>query len=83
MWEQITDSEYVYIKPYKFNCDYFINSAIDYEACIYATYLKPLLEEVKDAEATWPLFAALDKFAKLDKKVIPDNSLLWEFLNKD
>lgn len=83
MWEQITDSEYIYIKPYKFMCDYFINSAIDYEACLYATYLKPLLEEVKEEESTWPLFAALDKFAKLDKNVIPENSLLWEFLNKD
>ena len=83
MWKQITDSEYIYIKPYKFMCDYFINSAIDYEACIYATYLKPLLEDVKEEEATWPLFKALDKLAKLDKDIVPEGSLLWEFLKKD
>jgi len=83
MWKQITDSEYVYIKPYKFMCDYFINSAIDYEACLYANYLKPLLENVKEEESTWPLFKALDKFAKLEKNIVPDGSLLWEFLNKN
>ena len=83
MWEQITDSEYIYIKPYKFMCDYFVNSAIDYEACLYATYLKPLLENVKEEESTWPLFKALDKFAKLEKNIVPEGSLLWEFLNKD
>ena len=80
LWSQITESEYLYIKPYRFDCDYFINSSIDYEICIYANYLKPLLEKVKDEQVTWPLFAALDKLAKIDKKDLPSTTLLWEFL---
>lgn len=79
-WQTITDSEYVYIKPYRFMCDYFINSSIDYEPCVYATCLKPLLDKVQDSESTWNLFRALDKFAKLEMTVVPENSLLWEFL---
>lgn len=82
MWESITKSEYVYIKPYKFSCDYFINSSIDYELCLYANYLKPLLDNAKDAEATWPLYEVLDKLAKLEKDILPENTLLWEFLKK-
>ena len=83
LWQQITESEYLFIKPYRFSCNYFINSSIDYEICLYVKYLKPLLENVKNEQATWPLYAALDKLAAIDSKQIPDNTLLWEFLKKE
>ena len=84
MWTVITESEDIYIKPYRFTCDYFINSSIDYEICLYAKYLKPLLEKVIDSRATWPLFEALDKLAMIDMDQVPSSSLLWEFLeNKE
>lgn len=80
MWYTITQSEDIFVKPYRFTCDYFINSAIDYELCLYAQYLKPLLENVKDQKSTWPFFKVLDKIAILNIADVPRTSLLWEFL---
>jgi hypothetical protein len=42
-----------------------------------------MLEKVKDVQSTWELFEVLDKMAKLENNIIPEDSLLWEFLKKN
>lgn len=80
MWKFITDCEEIYIKPYKYTADYIINSTHNYEPLVYAKYLKPLLETTENNEMANELIEILNACEKVNKKFIPDNSMIWEFL---
>ena len=49
---------------------------------LYAKYLKPLLMQTEGNDEVYRLIKPLDASEKLDKSVIPENSMLWEFINK-
>ena len=79
MWKNVLKGEDIYIKPYKNEASYLLDSTHIYEPLVYATYLIPLLEKSNSKEAK-ELIKMLDKCGKLSKNVVPKNSLLWEFL---
>lgn len=81
-WEHTLASEDLYIHPYKQTVDYIINSTHRYELMLYAKYLKPLLMQTEGNDEVYRLIKPLDASEKLDKSVIPENSMLWEFINK-
>lgn len=81
-WHSVRKGEQENIKPFKLNSDYFLNTSIKYEVLVYNTYFKPMLMTSPLTDETMLLIGALDKCAKLDKSLIPENSLLWEFLIK-
>ncbi len=81
-WQMVRKGEKQNIKPFKLNSDYFLNTSIKYEVMLYNTYFKPMLLEAPPTKQSTLLIAALDKCATLDKSLVPENSLLWEFLIK-
>ena len=81
-WEHTITSENLYIHPYKETVDYIINSTHRYELLLYAKYLKPLLTQTEGNEEVYRLIKPLDACEQLDKSVIPNDSMLWEFINK-
>ena len=81
-WDHTIISENLYIHPYKETVDYIINSTHRYELMLYAKYLKPLLTQSEGSKEIYRLLKPLDASEKLDKSVIPENSMLWEFINK-
>ena len=81
-WDHTIVSENLYIHPYKETVDYIINSTHRYELMLYAKYLKPLLTQSEGSKEIYRLLKPLDASEKLDKSVIPENSMLWEFINK-
>ena len=81
-WEHTVSSENLYIHPYKETVDYIINSTHRYELMLYAKYLKPLLTQTEGNKDIYHLIKPLDASEKLDKSIIPENSMLWEFINK-
>ena len=81
-WKHTLESENLYIKPYKQSVDYIINSTHRYEPLLYAKYLKPLLLQEEGNEELYTLLKPLDACEKLNKILVPDDSLLWEFLVK-
>ena len=81
-WQAVRKGEKQNIKPFKLNSDYFLNTSIKYEVMIYNTYFKPMLLEAPPTKQSALLISALDKCAKLEKNLVPDNSLLWEFMTK-
>ena len=83
-WESVRRGEKRYIFPYQENADVMFNSALVYEGSALAPLAEPLLRQVpygteEHVEAK-RLLAFLDWFLPLNIDLIPDNSILREFI---
>ena len=83
-WESVRRGEKRYIFPFQENADVMFNSALMYEGSALASLAEPLIRQVpygteEHIEAK-RLLAFLEWFLPLDIELIPDNSILREFL---
>jgi uridine kinase len=83
-WESVRRGEKQYIFPYQENADIMFNSALVYEASALAPFAEPLLRQVpfrtvEHIEAK-RLLSFLEWITPLDNELIPDNSILREFI---
>ncbi len=83
-WESVRRGEKRYIFPYQENADVMFNSALVYEGSALAPLAEPLLRQVpyqtdEHIEAK-RLLTFLDWFLPVDTELIPDNSILREFI---
>ncbi len=83
-WESVRRGERKYIFPYQENADVMFNSALVYEGGVLASLAEPLLRQVsfgtdEHVEAK-RLLAFLDWFLPIDSNLIPDNSMIREFI---
>lgn len=85
-WESVRRGEKRHIFPYQENADEMFNSALVYELSALKPVVEPLLRQVpygtpEHIEAK-RLLAFLEWFQPVDEELIPDNSILREFLGK-
>jgi uridine kinase len=85
-WESVRRGEKRYIFPYQENADVLFNSALVYEVSALAPLAEPLLRQVpygtpEHVEAK-RLLAFLEWFLPLPPDLVPDNSLLREFIGR-
>ncbi len=84
MWENVLLGEKKYITPYKYTGDITINSLHIYEPCVTAAKAVPYLDMVGKSSPEYDyaqyLIERAEQFYGIDEKLIPDNSLLREFL---
>ncbi len=83
-WNSVRRGEKRYIFPYQENADVMFNSALMYEGSALAALAEPLIRQVpygteEHIEAK-RLLAFLEWFLPLDTDLIPDNSILREFI---
>lgn len=83
-WESVRRGEKRHIFPYQENADVMFNSALVYEVSALKTLAEPLLRQVsfgtpEHIEAK-RLLRFLEWFLPVEKDVIPDNSILREFI---
>ncbi len=83
-WESVRRGEKQYIFPYQDNADAMFNSALVYEMSALKSVAEPVLRQVPSdtlerIEAK-RLLAFLEWFLPLDIDMIPDNSILREFI---
>jgi uridine kinase len=83
-WESVRRGEKRYIFPFQENADVFFNSALAYELSALKPIVEPLLRQVpygtpEHIEAK-RLLAFLEWFLPTDSSLIPDNSILREFI---
>jgi uridine kinase len=83
-WESVRRGENNFIFPFQENADVMFNSALVYEGSALAPLAEPLLRQVpfgtvEHVEAK-RLLAFLEWFLPLDVELIPDNSILREFI---
>lgn len=83
-WESVRRGEKRYIFPYQENANEMFNSALVYELSALKSLAEPLLRQVPyNAEEyieAKRLLAFLEWFLPLDISLIPDNSILREFI---
>ena len=83
-WESVRRGEKKYIFPYQENADVMFNSALVYELAVLKPLAEPLLRQVPfgtpEHIEVKRLLALLDWFLPLDSRMIPDDSLLREFI---
>ncbi len=83
-WESVTRGEKRNIFPYQEHADEIFNSALVYELGALKPFAEPLLRQVpfgtpEHVEAK-RLLALLEWFTPIDGELVPDNSLLREFI---
>lgn len=83
-WESVRRGEKRYIFPFQENADVMFNSALVYEGAALGPLAEPLLRQVPygtpaHVEAK-RLLAFLEWFLPMDTQMIPDNSILREFI---
>lgn len=84
MWQNVLDGENNYIRPYKSVSNITINSIHMYEPCILRRKAIPLLREISCEHPryhyTSHLLTQLERFVPVDESLVPDNSILREFI---
>jgi uridine kinase len=83
-WESVRQGEKQNIFPYQENADVMFNSALVYELAALKPIVEPLLRQVphgtdEHVEAK-RMLALLEWFLPLESDLIPDNSILREFI---
>ena len=84
-WESVRRGEKRNIFPYQENADEIFNSALVYEMTALKSFAEPLLRQVPYGTPEYieakRLLAFLEWFLPTDPELIPDNSILREFIN--
>ncbi len=83
-WESVRRGEKKYIFPYQENADAMFNSALSYELSALHPQAEPILRQVPHGVPEYieakRLLAFLEWFLPVEIDLIPDNSILREFL---
>jgi len=83
-WESVQRGEKRNIYPFQENADAIFNSALAYEVSALKPFVDPLLRQVPFGTPEYieakRLLAFLEWFLPLDSQLIPDNSILREFI---
>jgi uridine kinase len=83
-WESVRRGEKRYIFPFQENSDVMFNSALVYELSALKPLAEPLLRQVPFGTDEYieakRLLAFLEWFLPLESEIIPDNSILREFI---
>ena len=83
-WDSVQRGEKRYIFPYQENADIMFNSALAYELSALKPYAEPLLRQVPFGTREYieakRMLALLEWFQPVSSDLIPDNSILREFI---
>lgn len=84
MWPEVVEGEDKYIRPYRMEADYTVNSIHIYEPCVFRGEVIPLLRDVAMDSPNYrkarDLESRLMRFEPIDPALVPENSMLREFL---
>ena len=84
MWPQVARGETLYLFPYADTADLVIDTTFAFEPCLFRGFLLPLLAAVPSidphADTARRLAALLDVFPPLDAALLPQESMLREFI---
>ena len=84
MWYSVNRGEQKNIFPYQEQADCMFNSSIVYEIAALKKYAVPLLQEIDSSEKVYSeakrLLAMFQYFEDMDDTLIPNNSLIREFI---
>ena len=83
-WPSVNRGENKNIFPYQEEADAMFNSSLVYELAVLGKYARPLLSQITRDEEEYSearrIITFLEYFEEIDESVIPNNSLLREFI---
>ena len=87
MWEGVCREEIKTIIPFKYSADTVVDTTHFYEPCIYHHYLIPIIKKSqisnpKHAQTLAELTACLDVFYDAPSEIVPENSMIREFIGE-
>ncbi|MBR3354197.1 MAG: nucleoside kinase [Oscillospiraceae bacterium] len=83
LWKNIMAGEEKWIKPFKVDANYLLNTALDYEPCLYVDDLKKLADSGKGGKYQPELEVLANSFIQagsLPMDLVPKDSVLREFI---
>ena len=82
----MVEGENRYIGPYRISADYTVNSIHIYEPCVLRTIAIPLLRAIAADSLYYKkardIESRLMRFEPVDPSLVPENSMLREFLGR-
>lgn len=83
MWPEVVEVEEQYIEPYRTKVDYYVDTCHEYELGVYRGEIERLAKEGKLNPEDVPFIDIVNSVDIVPKSMIPDSSLMWEFVDKD
>lgn len=84
MWQRLMDGEEDWIKPFKSEADTMLDTSFPYEPAVFSPVLKDLYEDPDQGGEYREILERLNrlfgKFRSIDAELVPQNSMLREFL---
>ena len=84
MWPSVNEGEAINIFPFQEDADIFFNSSLIYELGVLKPFVMPLLKEINNKSPLYSearkLYTMLSFFETIDHKLVPNNSILREFI---
>ena len=84
LWQGVLKGEDEFVFPYKSQADEFINSIHPFEECIFKSEAQALLSHIDKNSAYYDevkkLYDAVEQFVPVSRDLLPDDSLLREFI---
>ena len=82
IWPGVVDVEEKYIEPYRDKVDYYVDTIQEYEMGVYHSELDQFIAEGKIKKEEVPFGDIVFSATPISKDLIPDTSLMWEFVDK-
>jgi hypothetical protein len=82
MWDGVVEVEDKYILPYAAKVDAYVNSTHEYELGVYKHEVDTLMADGKVSKEDVPYMEFLENMPPITKDMIPDTSLMWEFVER-
>jgi uridine kinase len=83
IWPEVVDVEEKYIEPFSTQVDYFVDTTHDYELGVYKGEIDKFVSEGKVTYEDMPFMDIVNSVGVVSKTLIPDTSLMWEFVDRD
>lgn len=83
LWHNIIENEDKFVFPNKNVADFIVNSSYSYEIALYKQELAKIKKENSELFKQVPALNIAQKVKSLNKKYVPQNSLMWEFIQKN
>lgn len=82
MWPEVVEAEEKYIEPFRTKVDYYVDTTHEYELGVYKSEIARFIAEGKITKDDVPYIELLKNLEPISKDLIPDTSLMWEFVTK-
>lgn len=83
IWPEVIDVEEKFIEPYRTKVDYYVDTMHEYELGVYKGEIERFVAEGKVNREDVPFINLLKNLNPISKSIIPDTSLMWEFVSKN